>query len=77
MTQDRQVVESNVATLCDFLEQGFMPVLHGDCVRDTVRGCIILSGDTVIKVDFGLLHCLAVLLPFLEFSSFYNKNLFL
>lgn len=48
-TRDGKVVESGSAAICDFLQADFVPVLHGDCVLDRVRGCTILSGDTVIK----------------------------
>ncbi|KAI8994513.1 Aspartate/glutamate/uridylate kinase [Pilobolus umbonatus] len=40
-----------------YLEMGFVPVLHGDAVLDVVRGCTIISGDT-------LLYQLSKLLPF-------------
>ncbi|XP_042216280.1 isopentenyl phosphate kinase-like isoform X2 [Homarus americanus] len=48
-TQDGKVVQSGVSAVSSFLGAGFVPVLHGDCVLDTVTGCTILSGDTVIK----------------------------
>lgn len=31
-----------------YLDTGFVPVLHGDCVLDTTRGCTILSGDVIM-----------------------------
>ena len=34
----------------DVLNQGFVPVLHGDCIFDLTKGCVVLSGDTIIKV---------------------------
>jgi len=30
------------------LEAGFVPVVHGDAVIDSSRGCSILSGDTLM-----------------------------
>ena len=35
---------------------GFIPLLHGDCVFDTVRGCTILSGDTILEVSIKPTH---------------------
>lgn len=39
---------------CDSLKllisNGFIPLLHGDCVFDSLRGCTILSGDTILQV---------------------------
>ena len=40
------------------LLDGFVPVLFGDCVRDTATGCCILSGDTIIKVTTLRFWCL-------------------
>lgn len=44
------VVSSDLETIATLLESGLLPVMHGDCVVDTVRGCTILSGDTLIEV---------------------------
>ena len=43
------------------LSVGFVPVLHGDCVLDSIRGCTILSGDTIIKVGYCHLRRFATL----------------
>jgi isopentenyl phosphate kinase len=34
----------------ELLEQGFVPVLHGDAVLDDKQSCTILSGDVVMRV---------------------------
>ncbi|XP_071831901.1 uncharacterized protein [Apostichopus japonicus] len=50
-TEDKsKVTSSDLETITGLLENGFLPVLHGDCVLDQTRGCTILSGDTVIEV---------------------------
>ncbi|KAK8736850.1 hypothetical protein OTU49_004679, partial [Cherax quadricarinatus] len=48
-TKNDEVIQSGVAAVYDLLKAGFIPVLHGDCVLDTIKGSTILSGDTVIK----------------------------
>ncbi|XP_076094941.1 uncharacterized protein LOC143065319 [Mytilus galloprovincialis] len=48
-TDNRKVIQHNIEIVNDVLANGFVPVLHGDCVFDTTSGCIILSGDTIIK----------------------------
>ena len=40
----------------DVLNQGFVPVLHGDCIFDQTKGCVVLSGDTIIKVHIHFVH---------------------
>ena len=35
----------------DVVEQGLLPVLHGDVVLDSSLGCTILSGDTIMEVS--------------------------
>ena len=30
------------------LDAGLVPVLHGDAVMDTARGCTILGGDEIL-----------------------------
>jgi len=32
----------------ELASEGFVPVLHGDCVKDTRQGCSILSGDVLL-----------------------------
>lgn len=53
-TKDNTEVTSNS---CEILEElvlnGFIPLIHGDCVLDSVRGCTILSGDTIIEVKIS------------------------
>ena len=48
---DGEVVSSDMAILEDLLQKGFIPVLHGDCVRDKARGFGILSGDSIVEVS--------------------------
>ena len=47
------MVTSDMATLEDLLHGGFIPVLHGDCVRDKTRGFGILSGDSIVEVGIA------------------------
>lgn len=44
------MVKYDLGAIRDILQCGFIPVLHGDCVLDDVRGGTILSGDTIIQV---------------------------
>jgi len=50
-THDATVTKHNVEEIKHLLQNGFVPVLHGDCVLDTHKGCNVLSGDDVIKVN--------------------------
>ncbi|KAG2235671.1 Aspartate/glutamate/uridylate kinase [Thamnidium elegans] len=36
------------ARVQQYLDLGFVPVLHGDAVLDQIRGCTILSGDIIM-----------------------------
>lgn len=49
ITDNRKIIKHNIEMVNDVLENGFVPVLHGDCVLDKTLGCVILSGDTIIK----------------------------
>ncbi|ORE01486.1 carbamate kinase-like protein [Rhizopus microsporus var. microsporus] len=40
-----------------YLDLGFVPVLHGDAVLDEMRGCTILSGDVIL---YHLSKCLPI-----------------
>ena len=57
-----EVNDNSKVTLhsCDSLKglilNGFIPLLHGDCVFDFLRGCTILSGDTIIQVSFNHIY---------------------
>ncbi|XP_021371396.1 uncharacterized protein LOC110461970 isoform X2 [Mizuhopecten yessoensis] len=44
-----QVSRHGVTSIVELLDSCFVPVLHGDCVLDSSKGCIILSGDVIIK----------------------------
>ena len=44
------VTRHGCSSVKSLLLDGFVPVLFGNCVRDTVTGCCILSGDTIIKI---------------------------
>lgn len=46
-TNDAQPGGWNLVPLHRLLEQGFLPLLHGDLVLDTKRGLTVLSGDTI------------------------------
>ncbi|KAK2189914.1 hypothetical protein NP493_94g04007 [Ridgeia piscesae] len=47
-TTSGQVTVDGCATVKALLLANLVPVLHGDCVLDTTKGCNILSGDTII-----------------------------
>ncbi|KAG1046027.1 hypothetical protein G6F43_011190 [Rhizopus delemar] len=40
--------EALVERTSQYLQLGFVPVLHGDAVLDDMRGCTILSGDVIL-----------------------------
>lgn len=40
----------------ELLRNGFVPILHGDCVLDDVQGCAILSGDKIIEVNDSFIN---------------------
>ena len=42
-----------LSPIIELLQEGFVPVLHGDCVLDDAQGCAILSGDKIIEVCPG------------------------
>ncbi|XP_024530450.1 uncharacterized protein LOC9645519 [Selaginella moellendorffii] len=39
----------NVSGVREVVDAGFVPVLHGDAVRDSHQGCCILSGDVIVR----------------------------
>jgi len=54
-TNDRgHVVRDGCDSVMKLLTEGFIPVLHGDCVLDDSIGCSILSSDSILRVcTFG------------------------
>ncbi|XP_069110484.1 uncharacterized protein [Argopecten irradians] len=44
-----EIFRHGVNGILELLDNGFVPVLHGDCVLDASKGCGILSGDVIIK----------------------------
>ena len=44
------MTRSAVQPLVELIAEGFVPILHGDCVLDSEQGCAILSGDKIIEV---------------------------
>ncbi|KAL5006462.1 hypothetical protein ScPMuIL_015268 [Solemya velum] len=48
-TRNGAVETSCIQPISDLVLQGFVPVIHGDCVLDSCKGSAILSGDTIIK----------------------------
>ena len=52
---------------------GFIPLLHGDCVFDSVRGCTILSGDTILEVGIKPTHCKIIIDYYIVKSSWRSK----
>lgn len=51
MTDNRNVTLHPCDSLNSLISNGFIPLLHGDCVFDSVRGGTILSGDTILQVS--------------------------
>ena len=45
-----KVLTDGCDTIKALVTEGFVPVLHGDGVLDTVKGCTILSGDSILQV---------------------------
>ncbi|XP_068674230.1 uncharacterized protein [Montipora foliosa] len=50
------VTRSAVQPLVELIAEGFVPILHGDCVLDSEQGCAILSGDKIIEKLVEELH---------------------
>uniref|UniRef100_A0A0B7A0G1 Isopentenyl phosphate kinase n=1 Tax=Arion vulgaris TaxID=1028688 RepID=A0A0B7A0G1_9EUPU len=48
-TEKRQPTNWPNSVVAQHLRLGLVPVFHGDCSQDSVLGCCILSGDTIIK----------------------------
>lgn len=48
-TSNGAVKQYNLDSVKNLLKNGFVPILHGDCVLDRAKGCAILSGDTIIQ----------------------------
>ncbi|XP_033762287.1 isopentenyl phosphate kinase-like isoform X2 [Pecten maximus] len=49
VTDTGKISRHGVTGIMELLDNGFVPVLHGDCVLDISKGCHILSGDVIIK----------------------------
>lgn len=49
VTESGEISRHCVTGITELLDKGFVPVLHGDCVMDVIKGCHILSGDVIIK----------------------------
>ena len=49
-TSSGKLSRAGVGHVSDLLKAGFVPIMHGDCVVDTIQGCSILSGDSIIEV---------------------------
>ncbi|KAG5608117.1 hypothetical protein H5410_019398 [Solanum commersonii] len=61
-----QMTEADISMVIKAIDTGFIPVLHGDAVLDTLQECTILSGDVIIR------HLAAELKP--EFVVFLVSN---
>ncbi|CAA0828726.1 Amino acid kinase family protein [Striga hermonthica] len=48
-TCERNIAMADTTTVGDAIDAGFVPVLHGDAVLDSLQGCTILSGDVIIR----------------------------
>ncbi|XP_022881022.1 uncharacterized protein LOC111398337 [Olea europaea var. sylvestris] len=56
-TRERNIAVADLSTVAKAIDNGFVPVLHGDAVLDTSLDCTILSGDVIIR------HLVAELKP--------------
>lgn len=59
--EDWKTLKGKVAEHCTrvvkrLLDDGFLPVLHGDWVFDDVQGCGILSSDTIMEILCECFH---------------------
>ncbi|XP_019262321.1 PREDICTED: uncharacterized protein LOC109240151 isoform X3 [Nicotiana attenuata] len=48
-TCQRNMTEADISIVIKAIDAGFIPVLHGDAVLDTLQECTILSGDVIIR----------------------------
>jgi len=48
-TSNKELKECPLDQIKGLLDLGFVPVIHGDAVIDTIQGCAILSGDVIMK----------------------------
>lgn len=48
-TCQRNMTEADISMVIKAIDSGFIPVLHGDAVLDTLQECTILSGDVIIR----------------------------
>ncbi|KAL8142328.1 hypothetical protein V2J09_015360 [Rumex salicifolius] len=48
-TSKRNIASANISVVTNAINEGFVPVLHGDAVLDHFQGCTILSGDVIIR----------------------------
>ncbi|KAL4222374.1 hypothetical protein ACF0H5_018413 [Mactra antiquata] len=48
-TLDGKVISHDLNPIVEIIKNGFIPLLHGDCIFDDNKGCSILSGDTIIQ----------------------------
>ncbi|MCD9638951.1 hypothetical protein HAX54_023174 [Datura stramonium] len=48
-TCQRNMTEADISMVIKAIDTGFIPVLHGDAVLDTLQECTILSGDVIIR----------------------------
>ena len=55
------MVKSDMSVIEDLLRRGFVPVLHGDCVRDRNKGFNILSGDVIVEVCVVAVVCIGAI----------------
>lgn len=43
------MTKADISMVIKAIDYGFIPVLHGDAVLDTLQECTILSGDVIIR----------------------------
>lgn len=48
-TSNRNIASAGISQVAKAVESGFVPVLHGDAVFDSLQDCTILSGDVIIR----------------------------
>lgn len=72
-TDNREVIQHNTDTIMEVLNNGLVPVLHGDCVLDQSKGCVILSGDTIIQTLSRILEIQEVVF-LTDVDGIFNKS---
>ncbi len=47
--EDREIHSSHLEPIAELLRQGYVPVLHGDTILDSIRGMTIMSSENSLQ----------------------------